>query len=131
MSHLLDAAPYFEGPTYSAEHDQARLMGQHERVRALMIDGHWRTLGEIEALTGAPAASASAQLRHLRKARFGGYQVERRARGDRSSGLFEYRCLAASGAVTPKRQRLSDLVKELRAENEKLRAQLAAVGVGK
>jgi len=48
-------------------------------------------LSEIAAAAGDPEASVSAQLRHLRKPRFGSYVVEKRPRGDRSAGLFEYR----------------------------------------
>jgi hypothetical protein len=55
-----------------------------------MRDARWRTLEEIAQMTGDPAASISAQLRHLRKPRFGGYTVNRRVRGDRARGLFEY-----------------------------------------
>ena len=56
-----------------------------------MHDGRWRTLDEIASTTGDPPASISAQLRHLRKRRFGAHVVERQARGDRSHGLWEYR----------------------------------------
>jgi hypothetical protein len=84
--------PYrFNGPEYDPKHDQARLTGQALRTFDCMRDGKWRTLNEIADLTNDPAASISAQLRHLRKPRFGSHTVERRARGDRSSGLFEYR----------------------------------------
>ncbi len=81
----------FDGPAYEPEFDQARLTGQILRIQTLMSDGQWRTLGEIEAATGDPQASVSAQLRHLRKARFGAHVVERRHRGDRAAGLWEYR----------------------------------------
>ena len=91
---LLDWQPpadaHFNGPAYSAEHDQARLSGQIKRVHDAMIDGKWRTLGEIEAITRDPPASISAQLRHLRKKRFGSFVVNKRARGERSAGLWEY-----------------------------------------
>lgn len=80
----------FNGPVYEPAHDQARLTGQILRVFNLMEDGAWRTLPEIEAATGDPQASISAQLRHLRKPRFGAHVVEKRPRGDRSSGLWEY-----------------------------------------
>jgi hypothetical protein len=56
-----------------------------------MSDHQWRTLDEIADVTGDPHASISAQLRHLRKPRFGGYLVEKRSRGRRDQGLFEYR----------------------------------------
>ena len=42
-------------------------------------------------LKGDPEASASAQLRHLRKPRFGSHTVEKRNRGAREFGLWEYR----------------------------------------
>lgn len=47
--------------------------------------------GLAEWTEGDPAASVSAQLRHLRKPRFGGFVVEKRPRGDRERGLWEYR----------------------------------------
>ena len=81
----------FNGPAYSAEFDQERLSGQMRRVFNLMKDGIWRTLSEISLITGDPPASVSAQLRHLRKPRFGGFIVGRQPRGDRKSGLWEYR----------------------------------------
>jgi hypothetical protein len=87
----------FDGSAYSPKHDDERLGKQHERIRDLMIDGGWRTLGEIAERTGDPQASISAQLRHLRKERFGGHKVEKRHRGDKSAGLYEYRLLARGG----------------------------------
>ncbi len=81
----------FDGPDYDSKLDARRLTGQILRIYAGMRDGGWRTLGEIEALTGDPQASISAQLRHLRKPRFGAYVVDKRRRGDRERGLFEYR----------------------------------------
>lgn len=81
----------FDGPEYRREFDHTRLTGQILRVFACMRDGRWRTLEEICVRTGDPAASISAQLRHLRKPKFGSYIVEKRARGAREHGLFEYR----------------------------------------
>jgi len=60
------------------------------RVYDAMRGGDWRTLGEIELLTGDPQASVSARLRDLRK-RYGKDNLLRRPRGNRSNGLFEYR----------------------------------------
>lgn len=77
----------FNGPEFHQE-DKPRLLKQHEKIRDLMLDGVWRTLNEIALLTGYPQASISAQLRHLRKARFGSFIVDRRARGNRVSGLM-------------------------------------------
>lgn len=86
----------FNGPEYQRELDFARLTGQIRRVYDCMKYGEWRTLAEIAAITGDPEASVSAQLRHLRKVKFGAHQVERRARGEREHGLFEYRLLVPS-----------------------------------
>jgi hypothetical protein len=83
--------PDFNGSDYDREHDRPRLARQHERIRDLMRDGQWRTLSEIAVVTGDPAASISAQLRHLRKARFGSWIVAKRSRSDRERGLYEYR----------------------------------------
>lgn len=87
----------FDGPTYEPEFDQERLTGQILRIRDLMLDGTWRTLGEIRAITGDPESSVSAQLRHLRKPRFGAYLVDKRRRVE-GSGLYEYR-VADRGAA--------------------------------
>lgn len=81
----------FDGPDYNHSLDQARLTGQILRIYNLMRDGRWRTLSEIAQATGDPQASISAQLRNLRKARFGSHTVSKRRRGEAERGLFEYR----------------------------------------
>ena len=81
---------YFDGPECQTPSDNKRLANQNERVKAAMLDGKWRTLEEIADLTMDPVSSISAQLRHLRKERFGSFTVARRARGNRERGLFEY-----------------------------------------
>lgn len=87
----VDFTPEFNGSDYDHAFDHARLSGQIKRVHDAMIDGVWRTLDEIAFLTGDPPASISAQLRHLRKKRFGSFIVDKRSRGEREHGLFEYR----------------------------------------
>ena len=81
----------FNGPEYVPSRDRVRLTRQIRRITLVMADGRWRTLHEIETATGDPPASISAQLRHLRKDRFGASLVERRARAENSNGLYEYR----------------------------------------
>ena len=78
----------FIGPEYKKADDQKRLKNQHNAIKELMLDGVWRTLLEISRATGHREASVSAQLRHLRKPRFGGYLVDRR---HVESGLYQYR----------------------------------------
>ena len=81
-------APRFDGADYQPERDDPRLTTQLGRIKALMADGMWRTLPEMEMATGDPQASISAQLRHLRKPRFGSYLVDREYI---SQGLYKYR----------------------------------------
>ena len=92
----------FAGSDYVPERDDKRLLGQFEKVRALMLDGEWRTLQQIADATGEPPASISAQLRHLRKQRFGGYRVEKH---HVENGLFKYRVDPASGTPVQLRMR--------------------------
>ncbi len=82
--------PHFNGPVYEPPIDHGRLTKQLDRVREMMRDGQWRTLSEIEKITRDPPASISAQLRHLRKKRFGSWIVDKQRRGA-NSGLWEYR----------------------------------------
>ena len=85
----------FDGSDYVATRDDVRLTGQLLRVWNAMQDGAWRTLDWIASTTGDPPASISAQLRHLRKERFGGHTVERQYI---ARGLFSYRLLLAEVA---------------------------------
>ena len=79
--------PHFNGPEYVPERDWERLTTQIGRVFNAMRDQKWRTLREIAQITGDPEASISAQLRHLRKERFGSHTVNRR---HIDHGLYQY-----------------------------------------
>jgi|SRR5690242_1485333 hypothetical protein len=70
----------------------------------------WLTLDELAMLTHYPPASISAQLRHLRKQEFGGYEVEKRQRfagsilrGEDFGTVWEYRLQPALRKVAPRR----------------------------
>ena len=80
----------FDGSDYIPSRDNGRLSGQLLRVWECMKDEQWRTLREISNITGDPEASISAQLRHLRKPRFGSHDVEKEYI---SNGLYKYRLL--------------------------------------
>lgn len=82
--------PHFNGPEYVAERDWTRLSTQIGRVFTLMRDSRWRSLHDIAASTGDPEASISAQLRHLRKDRFGSHTVEKKHLGN---GFYHYRLI--------------------------------------
>jgi len=87
----------FSGSNYEAKFDEARLTGQIERVYNAMKDGEWRTLSEIQTRImemtrkNDGEASISAQLRNLKKKDFGKHTLEKRSRGERVSGLYEYK----------------------------------------
>jgi len=76
------------GTTFDPARDAERLAGQHATVLGIMRDGVWRTLYQLEQLTGIPTQSISARLRDFRKRKFGAYTVERRRVSD---GTWEYR----------------------------------------
>jgi len=132
------AGPRFNGPEYDHQKDGIRLSNQIQRIRSLMLDGRWRTLDEIHKRTGDPVASISAQLRHLRKPRFGGYSIDRRLRPGGSRGLYEYRLSEASrkdGAhLNPgatfgaPRKALIQRIEALEKQNSELKGRLMAVG---
>jgi hypothetical protein len=97
------------GVTERAEYDARRLRSQREVIRDVMLSAAdcatWLTLGELRALTLYGEASISAQLRHLRKAENGGYEIAKRQRegaaslrpgtGGRAEWVWEYRILPA------------------------------------
>jgi len=91
------AAPRFNGSDYVPQRDNVRLTGQIERVWQFMNDGKFHTLPEIAEGTGDPPASISAQLRHLRKPRFGAHRVEKYH--DPSGGLFHYRLVPSEAGL--------------------------------
>ncbi len=85
--------PHFNGSDYNSDRDDTRLNSQLTRVFDLMKDGEWRSLDQISKATGDPAASISAQLRHLRKPRFGSHTIDKHYQGN---GLYLYRLTCAS-----------------------------------
>jgi hypothetical protein len=59
----------------------------------------WVTLAELAGKTKFPPASISAQLRHLRKARYGGWVVEKRRREwVKEEVVWEYRLAGGRGS---------------------------------
>src|SRR5712672_3146086 len=92
---------------------------QREVLRDVMLaagkHGAWMTLHELARLTRYGETSISAQLRHLRKAKCGGYELEKRVRladvigAEEHFVVWEYR-------LTPRR------ATRLRAATSKTRA---------
>lgn len=100
---------------------------QREVIRDVMLSAGqcatWLTLDELAKLTQYPPASISAQLRHLRKPRFGAYEVVKRCRtvdkamrADGFGAVWEYSVLQDRRApVRKKRARRRAARRELRA----------------
>jgi hypothetical protein len=89
-----DMEELFPGPV-EPELDNVRLAGQAKRIWQCMVDGKWRTLREIEAITGDTTASVSAQLRNFRNLKhLGGHTVNvRRREGREKDGVWEYQLI--------------------------------------
>jgi hypothetical protein len=89
------------GRKRGADKPRTALPTQREVLRDVMLAagkyGAWMTLGELGRLTRYGETSISAQLRHLRKARCGGYVLEKRVReaevvsGEEHFVVWEYR----------------------------------------
>lgn len=84
------------GPTYEYKIDEARVMKQMDRIRLALSDHTWTSLAELADRTGDPEASISAQVRHLRKPRFGGHTIDKRRRHE-LGGTWEYRMVPDGG----------------------------------
>jgi hypothetical protein len=87
---------YFDGTTFDPALDGRRLSAQLDRVRSAMGNGGWWTLAQLASVVGGSEAGVSARIRDLRKAKFGGWQVDRRRVS--GAGLWEYRL---SGRAAP------------------------------
>lgn len=79
--------PRFDGSDYVPARDDTRLTGQLSRIWNLMQHGQKWTLRELAKATGDPESSISAQIRHLRKARFGAHDVRKEYLG---GGIYRY-----------------------------------------
>ena len=74
----------------------------------------WLKIEELAMLTHYPPASISAQLRHLRKREFGGYEVEKRQRlsgrilhGEDFGTVWEYRLRRGVRSIGPRRRHVT------------------------
>jgi hypothetical protein len=88
--------PMFDGRHYDHKKDAVRLTKQMAIIyRALLVqsspEGEWLTLEEINRLfiEPLPLPSISAQLRNMRKKKFGGLNVKGRYRT--GTRIFEYK----------------------------------------
>lgn len=87
---LFETAPAlpFDGETYDAARDGARLGRQLAAVLDMMRDGRWHTLAELSQACEGSEPSVSARIRDIRKAKFGAYAIEREYI---ANGIWRYR----------------------------------------
>lgn len=114
----LNVPRHFDGETYEPSEDRHRLSAQLDVVRGLMSNHGWWTIAQLadavwKAGYRATQQGLSARIRDLRKARFGANTVDRRRRGKRASGEWEYR-------LVPERE-----LKARREEEERVIDELA------
>lgn len=88
----------FDGSNIIPELDQKRLSRKLLDIYNVMKDSVWRTPDELTDILKMKdkrvnASSTSANLRNLRKKRFGFHTVEKQRKGDQSSGLWEYKLI--------------------------------------
>ena len=74
--------PDFDGDDYVANRDNTRLTNQIDKVRMYMENAGYLTVKQIAADLKQPEPSVSAQIRNLRKDRFGARTVNREYRGN-------------------------------------------------
>lgn len=87
--------PDFDGDDYVSERDKPRLTLQIHQVRMYMENAGWLSVKDIAAELNFPEPSVSAQIRNLRKKRFGSRTVERRYQGN---GLYEFKLMPKDDA---------------------------------
>lgn len=89
----------FFGDSFDPALDAERLTNLRANVRALMLDGTWRSRAEISRALGvSEAADIGRRLRELPEEKHGGWNVEKRRRVPAEKGVWEYRI---NGHVDP------------------------------
>lgn len=119
---------------------RVRLRTQREVLRDVMLSanecGAWLTLGELAAMTRYPAASISAQLRHLKKPRFGNFELEKQMRdksdlysGNAHGAVWEYRLTRRRRALVQTSSAKAKKAKRARNALTPVQVDLAAMAV--
>ena len=93
----IDTDAKFDGDDYQHDRDFDRLKGQILDIYQVIRNGHWYTLSGLAKITKHPEASISAQLRNLRKPKFGGYTILSEHIGH---GLYKYKLDLTAEKIT-------------------------------
>lgn len=86
--------PAFPGPAVEPEYDNIRLTGLQYAIFELMKDGRWRTFSDIHfAIQRGSENGIAAMLRNLRHKSRGRHTVNKKRKGDKHKGLWEYQLI--------------------------------------
>lgn len=80
----------YDDQGYDPALDRCPMTGQIRRLWAFMRDGQWRTLHRIALAIGYLESSVSANLRNLRKQKYGGFTVNKRIGKNGFGWWWEY-----------------------------------------
>jgi DNA-binding Lrp family transcriptional regulator len=92
----MDDMVSFDGEDMDQERDGERLNRQMNIIRERMENAGWLSVQQLSNELGFPATSVSAQIRNLRKDKFGGRYVERRYQGN---GLYQFKLHPVEGNI--------------------------------
>lgn len=87
LAPLPSKTVYFDSGIELSLPEHIALGKQLKRVLGHLIDGEWHSIDDVAEGTGTKITSADAQVRNLRKAKHGGFNVEYR----RIDGVAHYR----------------------------------------
>ena len=92
MSHTAE----FDGDDYDSTRDKERLTKQRDKIRMYMEGRDYLTVQEVAEFFNYPENSVSAQMRNLRKKKFGGRIVDREYFGN---GLYKFKLMPEEESV--------------------------------
>lgn len=75
------------------DQDNHRLTTQYDNIFNYMKDGVYRSLYQISKNLDYPESSVSAQLRHMRKPRFGSHTINRKRIKTPTGGTYMYQLI--------------------------------------
>lgn len=120
---LPDVPWFMDGEAYDPHEDYERLRSQLMHIFVFLRAHPWSTAEEIAKALGYLAQSVAAQIQHLRKEKYGAYEVTGRFR--KGTRVYEYAITGGKGTGKPRlsrwHQRALELESELAVRTDELR----------
>ncbi len=92
--------------TFDPKFDRVRLGSKLARVRAILLDGKPHTIAEIQAFVGKYDEGVSANVRDLRKAKYGGWDIP----STRKAGVLSFQLMLTAEERAAIKKRGSSIV---------------------